>query len=50
VFGGMIAASSIEIFLVPILYATFQRVRERLKERIGRHADATNAPAPHADE
>ena len=50
VFGGMIAASSIGIFLVPMLYATFQRVRERLKERIGRHADATNAPAPHADE
>ena len=49
-FGGMIAASSIGIFLVPMLYATFQRVRERLKERIGRHADATNAPAPHADE
>jgi multidrug efflux pump subunit AcrB len=31
VFGGMIAASSIGIFLVPMLYTTFQRVRERLK-------------------
>ena len=40
VFGGMIAASSIGIFLVPMLYATFQRLRERLKARFGRH------PAP----
>jgi hydrophobe/amphiphile efflux-1 (HAE1) family protein len=31
VFGGMIAASSIGIFLVPMLYTTFQRMRERLK-------------------
>jgi multidrug efflux pump subunit AcrB len=31
VFGGMIAASSIGIFLVPMLYTTFQRLRERLK-------------------
>jgi multidrug efflux pump subunit AcrB len=30
VFGGMIAASSIGIFLVPMLYTTFQRLRERL--------------------
>jgi Cu/Ag efflux pump CusA len=32
VFGGMIAASSIGIFLVPMLYTTFQRMRERLKD------------------
>jgi hydrophobe/amphiphile efflux-1 (HAE1) family protein len=42
VFGGMIAASSIGIFLVPMLYTTFQRLRERLKSRFGRHP----APSP----
>jgi hydrophobe/amphiphile efflux-1 (HAE1) family protein len=33
VFGGMLAASSIGIFLVPMLYLTFQRLRERAKVR-----------------
>jgi multidrug efflux pump subunit AcrB len=33
VFGGMLAASSIGIFLVPMLYVAFQRVRERTKIR-----------------
>jgi hydrophobe/amphiphile efflux-1 (HAE1) family protein len=42
VFGGMIAASSIGIFLVPMLYTTFQRLRERLKGRFERHP----APSP----
>jgi hydrophobe/amphiphile efflux-1 (HAE1) family protein len=36
VFGGMLAASSIGIFLVPMLYVTFQRLRERAKEGFGR--------------
>jgi hydrophobe/amphiphile efflux-1 (HAE1) family protein len=31
VFGGMLAASSIGIFIVPMLYVTFQRMRERAK-------------------
>ncbi len=35
VFGGMLAASSIGIFLVPMLYVTFQKLRERAKERFG---------------
>jgi hydrophobe/amphiphile efflux-1 (HAE1) family protein len=35
VFGGMLAASSIGIFLVPMLYVTFQQLRERVKERVG---------------
>jgi hydrophobe/amphiphile efflux-1 (HAE1) family protein len=35
VFGGMLAASSIGIFLIPMLYVTFQRMRERAKERFG---------------
>jgi multidrug efflux pump subunit AcrB len=35
VFGGMLAASSIGIFLVPMLYVTFQQLRERVKRRAG---------------
>jgi multidrug efflux pump subunit AcrB len=35
VFGGMLAASSIGIFLVPMLYVTFQRWREQAKRRFG---------------
>ncbi|MCG6896004.1 MAG: multidrug efflux RND transporter permease subunit [Thiocapsa sp.] len=31
VFGGMLAASLIGIFLVPMLYVVFQRLRERLR-------------------
>jgi hydrophobe/amphiphile efflux-1 (HAE1) family protein len=35
VFGGMLAASSIGIFLVPMLYVVFQTAREGLKSRLG---------------
>jgi hydrophobe/amphiphile efflux-1 (HAE1) family protein len=35
VFGGMLAASSIGIFLIPALYVTFQQLRERAKMRLG---------------
>jgi hydrophobe/amphiphile efflux-1 (HAE1) family protein len=35
VFGGMLAASSIGIFLVPTLYVVFQKLRERTKKRSG---------------
>src|SRR5712664_111316 len=35
VFGGMLAASSIGIFVVPMLYVTFQRWRERVKRHDG---------------
>jgi Cu/Ag efflux pump CusA len=31
VFSGMLAASSIGIFVIPMLYVTFQRLRERAK-------------------
>jgi hydrophobe/amphiphile efflux-1 (HAE1) family protein len=41
VFGGMIAASSIGIFLVPMLYTTFQRLRERFKPRSERPDPST---------
>jgi multidrug efflux pump subunit AcrB len=34
VFAGMLGASSIGIFLVPMLYVTFQRLRERAKKRL----------------
>ena len=33
VFAGVLAASSIGIFMVPMLYVTFQRLRERTKAR-----------------
>ena len=36
VFAGMIAASSIGIFVVPMLYVTFQSMREATKRRFGR--------------
>jgi hydrophobe/amphiphile efflux-1 (HAE1) family protein len=35
VFGGMLAASSIGIFMVPMLYVIFQRLRERVKKPSG---------------
>ena len=35
VFAGMIVASSIGVFLIPMLYATFQGMRERVKARFG---------------
>jgi len=35
VFAGMIGASSIGIFLIPMLYVTFQTMRERVKARFG---------------
>jgi multidrug efflux pump subunit AcrB len=33
VFGGMIAASLVGIFMIPVLYVVFQRLREKLKRR-----------------
>jgi hydrophobe/amphiphile efflux-1 (HAE1) family protein len=41
VFGGMLAASSIGIFLVPMLYVAFQRWREAVKKRFGRKRELT---------
>jgi hydrophobe/amphiphile efflux-1 (HAE1) family protein len=38
VFGGMLASSSIGIFMVPMLYVIFQRWRERVKRRGGEPA------------
>jgi len=36
VFAGMLAASSIGIFLIPMLYVTFQTMREWTHSRVGR--------------
>ncbi len=35
VFGGMLAASTIGIFLIPMLYVVFQYLRETVKARLG---------------
>jgi multidrug efflux pump subunit AcrB len=45
VFGGMLAASSIGIFLVPMLYVTFQQLRERVKKRFGVSSKEPHPPA-----
>ncbi|QIO32823.1 efflux RND transporter permease subunit [Bradyrhizobium sp. 1(2017)] len=45
VFGGMLAASSIGVFLVPLLYVTFQRWREAAKNRFGKSRQAPHPPA-----
>ena len=49
VFGGMIAASLVGIFLIPVLYVVFQHVRERVKTRIGggKPAAAARRTAAH---
>src|ERR1700678_1039308 len=44
VFGGMLAASSIGIFLVPMLYVTFQRLRESAKRRFGGSGEKPHPP------
>lgn len=45
VFGGMLAASSIGIFLVPALYVMFQQLRERVKARFGGSGKDPHPPA-----
>jgi multidrug efflux pump len=46
VFAGMLAASSIGIFMVPMLYVTFQRLRERVKGA----SKSANRQTPPVDE
>mgnify|MGYP001463976298 CR=1 FL=1 len=41
VFGGMIAASSLGLFIIPMLYVTIQRMRERVTRGRGRPAPQT---------
>jgi multidrug efflux pump subunit AcrB len=50
VFGGMLAASSIGIFLVPMLYVAFQRWREAVKKRFGRKRELTQFLDPTTTE
>ena len=49
VFAGMIAASTIGIFLIPMLYVVFQRMREATHRKTGRgqHAHPDGEPKPH---
>jgi hydrophobe/amphiphile efflux-1 (HAE1) family protein len=50
VFWGMLAASSLGIFMIPMLYTVFQTVRERIKATLFREKPATpdSHPAPPA--
>jgi hypothetical protein len=41
VFAGMIFATTFGVFLIPMLYATFQGLREWAKRRFGRRAPAS---------
>jgi hydrophobe/amphiphile efflux-1 (HAE1) family protein len=51
VFGGMIAASAIGIFVIPPLYVVFQWLREKIKGRgVARAAHGTVEEAPVAAE
>jgi multidrug efflux pump subunit AcrB len=43
VFAGMLAASALGIFLIPMLYVVFQTGRERVKARFG--LDQPHKPA-----
>ncbi|MDB5373651.1 MAG: hydrophobe/amphiphile efflux family transporter, partial [Belnapia sp.] len=44
VFGGMLAASIVGIFMIPMLYVVFQGTREWVKGKLGA---GSPAPAPH---
>jgi multidrug efflux pump subunit AcrB len=45
VFGGMIAAAAVGIFMIPMLYVTFQGLRETIKGWFGRKPRAPHPPA-----
>ena len=48
VFAGMLAASAVGIFLIPMLYVTFQTGRERIKQRFGLTPPARHPPSAAA--
>jgi hydrophobe/amphiphile efflux-1 (HAE1) family protein len=50
VFGGMLAASLIGIFMIPMLYVVFQTMRERVKARFRRDATREAPARPGAAE
>ena len=41
----MIAASAVGIFLIPVLYVVFQRLREKIKEQSAEGDPAADRPA-----
>jgi multidrug efflux pump subunit AcrB len=45
VFGGMIAAAAVGIFMIPMLYVTFQGLRETIKGWFRRKPRAPHPPA-----
>jgi hypothetical protein len=56
VFGGMLAASLVGIFMIPMLYVVFQSVREKVKSWFGIHPmeppsiGPGEGPTPAADQ
>lgn len=48
VFAGMLAASAVGIFVIPLLYVTFQTMRERTHAFFGGRPRATPDQDPHA--
>jgi hypothetical protein len=46
VFGGMIAAAAIGIFVIPPLYVSFQWLRERIKSLGRKPAAVPETPQP----
>jgi multidrug efflux pump subunit AcrB len=46
VFAGMLVASTIGIFLIPMLYVVFQRTREWSHDRFTRARKPAHHPAP----
>ena len=47
VFAGMIGASTIGIFLIPMLYVVFQTAREKIKARLARPGHGGHVSAAH---
>ncbi len=45
VFGGMLAAAIFGIFVIPMLYVVFQRMREWTAQKASRDASAAASPA-----
>ncbi|UCH75074.1 MAG: multidrug efflux RND transporter permease subunit [Rhodospirillales bacterium] len=45
VFGGMLGATLVGIFFIPVLFVAFQALRERVKKGLGGAAPAKEAPA-----
>ncbi|RFB75673.1 efflux RND transporter permease subunit [Methylovirgula sp. 4M-Z18] len=48
VFGGMLAASIIGIFVIPMLYVVFQQMRERVKKGVGGPTATPSTPDQHS--